>query len=161
MHLRGAPRVPKLTSYTSPPLHSSFLVLQGTESELAGKSSACDGCPNQSTCASNEPKLPDPDLPIIRERMKGVKKKILVLSGKGGVGKSTFSSGLGWALSADEEVQVSSRVSARLLLVEFGAEEGKGGGGEREKAGVEGRRSSSFLVLFSSRLSPLLSSVRC
>ena len=83
---------------------------QGTESTLAGKSSACDGCPNQSVCASDLPKPPDPDLPIIRERMKAVKKKILVLSGKGGVGKSTFSSGLGWALSADDDVQVSRLV---------------------------------------------------
>jgi len=30
---------------------------------------------------------------------------VLVLSGKGGVGKSTFSAGLSWALSADEECQ--------------------------------------------------------
>ncbi|CED84679.1 p-loop containing nucleoside triphosphate hydrolase protein [Phaffia rhodozyma] len=77
----------------------------GTESELAGKSSACDGCPNQAVCASDVPKLPDPDLPAIKSRMDVIKKKILVLSGKGGVGKSTFSSGLGWALSADEDVQ--------------------------------------------------------
>jgi MinD-like ATPase involved in chromosome partitioning or flagellar assembly len=46
--------------------------------------------------------------------MASVKKKILVLSGKGGVGKSTFSSGLGWALSADEEKQVSLSLSPTL-----------------------------------------------
>jgi MinD-like ATPase involved in chromosome partitioning or flagellar assembly len=39
--------------------------------------------------------------------MSGVKRKVLVLSGKGGVGKSTFSAGLSWALAADEECQVS------------------------------------------------------
>lgn len=36
-----------------------------------------------------------------------MKRKVLVLSGKGGVGKSTFSAGLSWALAADEETQVS------------------------------------------------------
>lgn len=35
-----------------------------------------------------------------------VKRKILVLSGKGGVGKSTFTAQLGWAFAADEQTQV-------------------------------------------------------
>ena len=35
-------------------------------------------------------------------RMKTIKRKILVLSGKGGVGKSTFSSQLSFALAEDE-----------------------------------------------------------
>lgn len=76
----------------------------GTESTMAGKSDACDGCPNQTVCAEG-PKGPDPDLPLIRERMSGVKRKVLVLSGKGGVGKSTFTAGLSWALAADEDIQ--------------------------------------------------------
>jgi len=38
--------------------------------------------------------------------MSGVKRKILILSGKGGVGKSTFTAQLGWAFAADEETQV-------------------------------------------------------
>ncbi len=71
----------------------------GTDSADAGKASACAGCPNQSVCATT-PKGPDPDLPRIRERMRGVKNKILIMSGKGGVGKSTFTAQLGWALSA-------------------------------------------------------------
>ncbi len=78
---------------------------KGTESTLAGKADACDGCPNQSVCAEG-PKGPDPDLPLIRERMRNVKRKVLVLSGKGGVGKSTFTAGLSWALAADEDCQV-------------------------------------------------------
>ncbi|KAJ6581384.1 P-loop containing nucleoside triphosphate hydrolase protein [Mycena capillaripes] len=77
----------------------------GTESEFAGKSEACAGCENQAVCASNLPKLPDPSLPFIKARMANVKRKILVLSGKGGVGKSTFTAQLGWAFAADEQVQ--------------------------------------------------------
>ncbi|KAJ3561799.1 hypothetical protein NP233_g9975 [Leucocoprinus birnbaumii] len=77
----------------------------GTESELAGKSDACAGCANQEVCASGATKLPDPNLPLIRDRMTNVKRKILVLSGKGGVGKSTFTAQLGWAFAVDEDVQ--------------------------------------------------------
>ncbi|KAG6910032.1 cytosolic Fe-S cluster assembly factor nbp35 [Tephrocybe rancida] len=79
----------------------------GTESELAGKSDACNGCANQEICASNTPKGPDPSLPFITERMSTVKRKILVLSGKGGVGKSTFTAQLGWAFAADDRTQLS------------------------------------------------------
>ncbi|KVH88121.1 AAA domain-containing protein [Cynara cardunculus var. scolymus] len=61
----------------------------GTQSEDAGKSDACAGCPNQEAY-----------LVVIAERMATVKHKILVLSGKGGVGKSTFSAQLSFALAA-------------------------------------------------------------
>ncbi|KAL8043769.1 hypothetical protein ABFX02_08G006500 [Erythranthe guttata] len=71
----------------------------GTQSESAGKSDACEGCPNQEACAT-APKGPDPDLVSIVERMATVKHKILVLSGKGGVGKSTFSAQLSFALAS-------------------------------------------------------------
>ena len=57
----------------------------GPESESAGKADSCAGCPNQAICAS-APKGPDPDIPRITARLAGVKHKILVLSGKGGVG---------------------------------------------------------------------------
>ncbi|EAU90143.1 cytosolic Fe-S cluster assembling factor NBP35 [Coprinopsis cinerea okayama7 len=77
----------------------------GTESEQAGKSDACNGCANQEICASGATKGPDPSLPFIRERMSTVKRKILILSGKGGVGKSTFTAQLGWAFAADEDTQ--------------------------------------------------------
>ncbi|PFH51896.1 hypothetical protein AMATHDRAFT_132178, partial [Amanita thiersii Skay4041] len=77
----------------------------GTESELAGKSDACAGCVNKEICASGQTKGPDPALPFIKERMLKVKRKILVLSGKGGVGKSTFAAQLGWAFAADEQTQ--------------------------------------------------------
>ncbi|XP_010930049.2 cytosolic Fe-S cluster assembly factor NBP35 [Elaeis guineensis] len=76
----------------------------GPQSESAGKADACAGCPNQQICAT-APKGPDPDLVAIVERMATVKHKILVLSGKGGVGKSTFSAQLSFAL-ADMDYQV-------------------------------------------------------
>lgn len=89
----------------------------GTESEQAGKASACEGCPNQGVCAST-PKGPDPDLPIIKERMKGVRSKILIMSGKGGVGKSTFTAQLGWAFASEEKTQVSGgSLFTALVLV--------------------------------------------
>jgi len=45
----------------------------------------------QKICASGEAAIPDPAIAVIAERLSNVKHKILVLSGKGGVGKSTFS----------------------------------------------------------------------
>eukprot|EP00906_Rhabdomonas_costata_P022310 RCo032236 len=69
----------------------------GTESADAGRASACQGCPNQALCMS-APKGPDPDLPFIKERMSVIRHKVLVLSGKGGVGKSTLTKELGLAL---------------------------------------------------------------
>lgn len=79
----------------------------GPESEMAGKADACDGCANKEICESL-PKGPDQDIPLITENLAGIKHKILVLSGKGGVGKSTFSTMLSWALSADEDLQVGA-----------------------------------------------------
>lgn len=50
------------------------------------------------------------DLDLIAERMKLVKHKILVLSGKGGVGKSTFSAQLSYALASQgKEVRHTQR----------------------------------------------------
>ena len=73
----------------------------GTSSDAAGKSSACDGCPNQQLCSSGTIG-PDPDIAKVQERMKNVRHKILVMSGKGGVGKSTFSTQLARALANDD-----------------------------------------------------------
>jgi Mrp family chromosome partitioning ATPase len=72
----------------------------GPESEAAGKADSCAGCPNQAICAS-APKGPDPDIHLITERLSGVKHKILILSGKGGVGKSTFTSLLAHAFASN------------------------------------------------------------
>jgi Mrp family chromosome partitioning ATPase len=78
----------------------------GPESEAAGTSDACQGCPNQAICTAQAAKGPDPDLEVITNRLSNIEHKILVLSGKGGVGKSTFTSMLAWAIAADEDVEV-------------------------------------------------------
>ncbi|XP_071440002.1 cytosolic Fe-S cluster assembly factor nubp1 [Hetaerina americana] len=78
----------------------------GTQSETAGKESACQGCPNQSICASGAARGPDPGILLVQQRLSSVKHKILILSGKGGVGKSTFSSLLARGLSSDSEKNV-------------------------------------------------------
>ncbi|CAN8103006.1 unnamed protein product [Discula destructiva] len=79
----------------------------GPESEKAGTADSCAGCPNQKICAS-APKGPDPDIELISQRLAGVKHRVLVLSGKGGVGKSTFTSMLAhaFALNPDSTIGI-------------------------------------------------------
>lgn len=72
----------------------------GPSSEYAGKVDSCAGCPNQSACSSGEAAKADPAIAFVQDRMALVKHKVLVLSGKGGVGKSTFSAQLAFALAA-------------------------------------------------------------
>ncbi|KAF4526266.1 hypothetical protein B566_EDAN010976 [Ephemera danica] len=78
----------------------------GTQSEAAGKVSSCQGCPNQSICASGETKGPDPGVVLVKERLANVKYKILVISGKGGVGKSTLTCLLARGLASVPERNV-------------------------------------------------------
>jgi Mrp family chromosome partitioning ATPase len=52
------------------------------------------------------PKGTDPDIALITENLSGVKHRILVLSGKGGVGKSTVTAQLARLLAQDEDKQV-------------------------------------------------------
>ncbi|RUP51118.1 cytosolic Fe-S cluster assembly factor nubp1-A [Jimgerdemannia flammicorona] len=88
----------------------------GTESTQAGKAEACAGCPNQQVCATT-PKGPDPAL--ITSNLRSVKHKLLILSGKGGVGKSTFTSQLAFALAHDPETRNSDVIEVGVMDVDI------------------------------------------
>eukprot|EP00976_Prorocentrum_cordatum_P061028 1176136-Prorocentrum_minimum.AAC.1 len=97
---RGPPgHAPSLTLFFNMNHSHAWYVRAGTASDQAGKADGCKGCPNAAVCAT-APKGPDPDLEAIAARLSSVKHKVLVLSGKGGVGKSTFSAQLAFALAA-------------------------------------------------------------
>lgn len=79
----------------------------GVASSTAGKESACSGCPNQGLCSSGKVNTgPDPDVAEIGRKLHSVQHIILVLSGKGGVGKSTIATNLARTLALDESVNV-------------------------------------------------------
>ncbi len=71
----------------------------GPSSSSAGHASSCAGCPNQSLCASGAGREVDPAIAEVAQRLSQVRHKILVLSGKGGVGKSSISTQLAWSLA--------------------------------------------------------------
>lgn len=77
----------------------------GPSSEEAGKSSACEGCPNQQACSSGAFNSPEAQAKAHEETQRlqtsfhNVSHTILVLSGKGGVGKSTVASQLALTLA--------------------------------------------------------------
>ena len=71
----------------------------GPKSENAGKADACAGCPNQSDCASGKNKEEDPAIEEVKAKLSGIKNVIVVLSGKGGVGKSTVATQLALSLA--------------------------------------------------------------
>lgn len=83
----------------------------GTQSENAGKASACAGCPNQSLCSSGAARQPDPGIALVKERLSSVRNKLLVLSGKGGVGKSTVTSLISRCLAANNSDRNVSLIS--------------------------------------------------
>lgn len=78
----------------------------GPTAESAGKSSACDGCPNQGACSSGAFSSPEAkakaqqQTQALKQSLDNVSHVILVLSGKGGVGKSTLSSQLTHTLAS-------------------------------------------------------------
>jgi len=68
----------------------------GPTQATAGKGKACDGCPSQKDCASGKFKQQSE---YIKKCLASVKEVILVLSGKGGVGKSTVATQIAWGLA--------------------------------------------------------------
>eukprot|EP00980_Cylindrotheca_fusiformis_P004738 scaffold1008_cov124-Cylindrotheca_fusiformis.AAC.6 len=78
----------------------------GPSSEDAGKSSACDGCPNQGACSSGAFNSPEAQAKAqaqsvaLQQSLSNVSHVILVLSGKGGVGKSTIAAQLSHTLAS-------------------------------------------------------------
>lgn len=72
----------------------------GPASDTAGKAGACAGCPNQAACASGAGKAVDPTVAQVASCLADVKHTVLVLSGKGGVGKSTVACQLAFSLAA-------------------------------------------------------------
>jgi Mrp family chromosome partitioning ATPase len=78
----------------------------GPSSESAGKASACEGCPNQAACSSGAFSSPEALLKEQKERdalelaFANVSHVVLVLSGKGGVGKSTMAAQISHSLAS-------------------------------------------------------------
>ncbi|KAL3081482.1 hypothetical protein niasHT_036546 [Heterodera trifolii] len=94
----------------------------GTASANAGKTSACAGCPNQSACSTGE-RAVDPDIALITQRLAGVKHKLLILSGKGGVGKSTVTASLAYAIANLQDGAKPFKVWRHFTPRMFGCEE--------------------------------------
>mmetsp|Transcript_30551 Transcript_30551/g.67135 ORF Transcript_30551/g.67135 Transcript_30551/m.67135 type:complete len:390 (-) Transcript_30551:275-1444(-) len=82
------------SSEATPPSNANEGCVGPTSSD-AGKASACAGCPNQSACSTGKFSSPEAkaaqeaEADQIRAALSNVSHALLVLSGKGGVGKST------------------------------------------------------------------------
>ncbi len=83
----------KMTKEDPPPGANEGCV--GPQSSNAGKASACEGCPNQQACSTGQFSSPDAqrakemEHENIRSALSNIRHVVLILSGKGGVGKST------------------------------------------------------------------------
>eukprot|EP00118_Oscarella_pearsei_P003651 m.15209 g.15209 ORF g.15209 m.15209 type:complete len:310 (+) comp26239_c0_seq3:67-996(+) len=73
----------------------------GIGTSEAGKADGCANCPSKSFCQSNTQSASArvEDLAEVKKRLSTVRHKLLILSGKGGVGKSTVSTQLAHFLS--------------------------------------------------------------
>ena len=64
---------------------------------MAGKAPGCEGCPGQQFCSSNVARV-DPNQEKMDVRMGAIRHKILIVAGKGGVGKSSVAAGVAISL---------------------------------------------------------------
>lgn len=93
------------TKEESPPSNANDGCV-GPSSQEAGKNSNCNGCPNQSACASGTFNSPaalakeEQEKLSLQRAFRNVSHVVLVLSGKGGVGKSTLSSQISHTLAS-------------------------------------------------------------
>ncbi|RQX72838.1 putative cytosolic fe-s cluster assembling factor nbp35 [Toxoplasma gondii CAST] len=108
------PPPPPSASPSSPPSASSASEFDaaaaeredcpGVSSADAGKSDACAGCPNRSLCAGGaaaEAAVAQKSAANeVADRLRNVKRKVMVLSGKGGVGKSSIASQIAWTAAS-------------------------------------------------------------
>ena len=84
-------------------------------SPQAGTFDKCAGCPYREECLKRRQMNPgaqeqDKSILQIRENLKNVKHKIVVLSGKGGVGKSTFSAQFALTLALAHKIKLDDDV---------------------------------------------------
>jgi len=105
----------------------------GPSSESAGKASACAGCPNQSACSSGALRSPEAiakaetEVQQLQASLSSVSHTILVLSGKGGVGKSTVAAQLAHTLASQGyavgllDVDLCGPSAPRMILGESAA----------------------------------------
>lgn len=70
-----------------------------------GYASKCKGCPMQAQCQEGKKVLEEQNQKI-KSKLTSIKNIILVLSGKGGVGKSTIASQLAYGLAQDPKLHV-------------------------------------------------------
>lgn len=93
------------------------------DSSEAGRAEVCQACPGKELCLSQGSQT-DPEHHVITTRLGAIKHKILVLSGKGGVGKSTMAVLLAQVLAGEGQrvglldVDVCGPSSPHLLGVE-------------------------------------------
>ncbi len=92
------------TPSTQPPSNANEGCV-GPSSASAGQASACEGCPNQGACSSGAFNSPEAlskeqeETRALQQALQPVEHVVLVLSGKGGVGKSTLASQIAHTLA--------------------------------------------------------------
>lgn len=93
-----------------------------SETRMAGRAEVCKSCPGRELCQRQG--VSDPDQKFIDVRMNAVRRKILILSGKGGVGKSSVASCLSMALASLSakvglvDVDICGPSAAKLMSIE-------------------------------------------